>query len=59
MNKRQKKKTQKQLGFEYIGAWITPELKHALTVVAASNGRSVSGELAIIVKAHVIANTPV
>ena len=55
MNKRQKKKTQKELGFEYIGAWITPELKNALTIVAASNGRSVASELAIIVKAHVTA----
>ena len=53
MNKRQKKKTQKELGFLYAGAWLPPDLHNLLTVAAVSNGRSLSSELAVAVKAHV------
>jgi hypothetical protein len=55
MNKRQKKKTQKELGFIYVGAWVSPDLHNLLTVAAVSNGRSLSSELAVAVKAHVAA----
>lgn len=53
MNKRQKKKTQKELGFIYVGAWVSPDLHNLLTVAAVSNGRSLSSELVVAVKAHV------
>ncbi len=53
MNKRQKKKTQKELGYVSIGAWVRPETRDALAAVAESNRRSLSGELVLAIEAHV------
>lgn len=55
MNKRQKKKTQKELGYIYVGAWLCPDLHILLASAALSNGRSVASELTVAIKAHVAA----
>ena len=47
MNKRQKKKTQKELGFLYAGAWLPPDLHNLLTVAAVSNGRNAGFDLIV------------
>lgn len=53
MNKRTEKKTQKERGYVSVGAWVRPELKNSLEVVATKNSRSVSAEMVLAIEAHV------
>jgi hypothetical protein len=53
MNKRQRKKTQKQLGYVSIGAWVRPETRDALEAVAEANQRSKSREIVLAIEAHI------
>jgi predicted transcriptional regulator len=53
MNKRQRKKTQKQLGYVSIGAWVRPEIRDALEEMAQANERSKSREIVLAIEAHV------
>jgi hypothetical protein len=48
MNKRQKKKTQKERGYVLISAWVPSEVRTALNHRAHVNGRSTSAEINMI-----------
>lgn len=48
MNKRQKKKTQKERGYVLISAWVPSEVRTALNDRAQQNKRSTSAEINMI-----------
>ena len=45
MNKRQKKKTQAQMGWVLISAWVPPQVREDLNRRATGNHRSTSAEI--------------
>jgi hypothetical protein len=45
MNKRQKKKTQKERGYVLVSAWVPAEVRSALNDRAEANKRSTSAEI--------------
>ena len=51
MNKRQKKKTQKERGFVLVSAWVPSETRTALNDRAHVNKRSTSAEINVILDA--------
>jgi len=51
MKKRFKKKTQKQLGYVTIGAWVRPSLREALCRRAHRRGTSITDEIVAAVEA--------
>ena len=53
MKKRKYKKTQKQLGYVSVGAWVRPGLYDALARLAAGNHTSLTAELTAAIEAHV------
>ena len=53
MKKRKYKKTQKQLGYVSVGAWVRPGLYDALARLAAGNRTSLTAELTAAIEAHV------
>lgn len=48
MNKRQKKKTQKERGYVLVSAWVPSEVRTALNHRAQQNKRSTSAEINMI-----------
>ena len=53
MKKRKFKKTQKQLGYVSVGAWVRPELYAALARMARDKGTSLTAEITAAIEAHV------
>jgi len=53
MKKRKFKKTQKQLGYVSVGAWVRPWLYDALARLAADNRTSLTAEITAAIEAHV------
>ena len=51
MNKRQKKKTQKERGFVLVSAWVPRDVRTALNARAQHNKRSTSAEINVILDA--------
>ena len=56
MNKRQKKKTQKERGFVLVSAWVPSDVRTALNKRADDNHRSTSAEINVIL-ANVLGRT--
>lgn len=57
MNKRQKKKTQKERGFVLVSAWVPPEVRTGLNARAQQNKRSTSAEIHAIFEAALLGRT--
>lgn len=53
MRKRKYKKTQKQLGYVSLGAWVRPELYDAVARRAAANHWSLTAEIVLALEAHI------
>jgi len=56
MKTRLKKKTQKQLGYVMVGAWMCPKLADRLRAMAVLNGLSLAAMLTVAVKDYLTAN---
>jgi hypothetical protein len=52
MKTRLKKKTQKQLGYVMVGAWMCPQIADQLRARAVLHNRSLAAELTAAVSAH-------
>ena len=57
MNKRQKKKTQKERGFVLVSAWVPPEVRTGLNDRAHQNKRITSAEIHAIFEAALLGRT--